>query len=208
MDLIGQRFNKLIVVEELGLRKRPCGKNVKLWKCLCDCGNYTVVDTSSLRRNHTKSCGCLTLKHGLTKTRIHQIWASMRKRCHNPNTKQYKDYGGRGIGICAEWDDDENGFVNFLSWAQDNGYSDNLTLDRIDVNGNYTPENCRWATKIEQARNTRYNKMITYKGETKCLKEWSEIIGINYGTLLSRLDRSKWSVEKAFETPLVRHYNK
>ena len=205
-SLVGKRYGKLIVIEPYGKKERSGGKFVNLWKCKCDCGNYTVTDTNSLNKGHTKSCGCLATKHLMNKSRLHQIWCGMRKRCSNPNCIAYNNYGGRGISVCNEWSDNENGFVNFMKWSYNNGYLETLTLDRIDVNGNYSPNKCRWISKKEQARNTRKNRMITYKGETKCLAEWAEILDINYGTLLSRLDRSKWSVEKAFETPLLKHY--
>lgn len=201
-SVYGKRSGILTAIAICGRQISNNGKWKNLVLCKCDCGNYTIIELNSLNRQHTKSCGCLYHKHDMAKTRPHQIWASMRKRVHNPNCKAYKNYGGRGIEICQEWDDDTNGFVNFWKWAQNNGYSDELTLDRIDVNGDYSPGNCRWTTRIEQARNTRKNLMLTYKGETKCLKEWSEILGINYGTLQSRICRDKWSVEKAFETPV------
>lgn len=123
-------------------------------------------------------------RHGLSKTRLHTIWHSMYCRCHYPQTNQYKNYGGRGIKICEEWEKD---FVSFYNWAMDNGYNDNLTLDRINVNGNYEPSNCRWITRKEQGRNTTKNRFITYNGETKTLTEWSETYNINITTLSDRL---------------------
>ena len=139
-SLVGQKFNKLLVIEPYGTKERPSGHSVKLWKCLCDCGNYTIIDTNSLKRNHTKSCGCLSTKHLMTKSRIHQIWCGMRKRCHDPNCIAYNNYGGRGISICKDWDDDQNGFVNFWNWSKESGYNEQLTLDRVDVNGDYGPD--------------------------------------------------------------------
>lgn len=200
-SLVGERFNKLIVLEPYGKRKRPCGKSVNLWKCKCDCGNYTIVDTNSLRRDKVKSCGCLSYKHLENKSRLHQIWCGMRKRCKNPNNIAYKNYGGRGIAICPEWDSDDTGFLSFREWALKNGYKENLSLDRIDVNGNYTPDNCKWATPKEQARNTRKNKLITYKDTTKCLAEWAEEYNMTYSALISRLRRG-WTIERALNTPV------
>jgi hypothetical protein len=123
----------------------------------------------------------------------------MRGRCFTPTNKDYSNYGGRGITVCKEWDE----FSNFRDWALSNGYADNLTLDRIDVNGNYEPSNCRWVTQKEQMRNVRCNVYATYKGETKLLIEWAEETGIGYNTLRSRYLRRGWSIEKSLTTPLL-----
>lgn len=136
----------------------------------------------------------------------------MKKRCYDPNCKAYKNYGGRGITICEEWLNPERtviigthahrvtkGFVAFKKWALNNGYADNLTVDRIDVNGDYSPENCRWATLKERQNNTRKNILVTYKGETKTLSQWCEELGINYFRTRNRIFIQHWSVEKAFE---------
>lgn len=144
-------------------------------------------------------------------TRLNYIFSAMKKRCYDPNCKAYKSYGGRGITICEEWLNPERtviigthvhrvtkGFVAFKEWALNNGYADNLTIDRIDVNGNYSPENCRWATPKEQQNNTRKNLLVTYKGETKTLPQWCEELGINYFRTRNRIFIQHWSVEKAF----------
>ena len=122
----------------------------------------------------------------------------MRQRCKNKNVPEYKRYGERGIAVCDEW---ENSFESFYVWAINNGYADNLSIDRIDVNGNYEPSNCRWATPSEQARNKRDNHLLEYKGEKKMLIEWSEILGFNYRMVKSRLQSGKWTIEEAFTTP-------
>lgn len=141
------------------------------------------------------------MKHGKTHTRLCRIWIQMKNRCNNPKTKRYKDYGGRGITICGEW---QNNFQKFYDWSMSNGYTDDLTIDRIDNDGNYEPCNCRWATVKEQNRNSRKCNMIFYKGETHCLKEWGEILNISYDALRSRM-RQHWEIERMLETPVRKH---
>lgn len=200
IDITGQKFGRLRVV---GFAQKTKDRQF-MWKCVCDCGNEVEVRGYSLRSGNTQSCGCLqketNLKlrqtHGMAKTRIYNIWSSMRGRCNNPLNNCYKYYGGRGIKVCEEWQE----FEPFYRWALANGYADNLTIDRINVNGNYEPSNCRWVTKKEQALNTRRNHYITHNGETKTLKEWADSLGINHTTLLERFER--WgSVEEALTIP-------
>lgn len=120
----------------------------------------------------------------------------MKKRCYNKNCKSYKDYGARGIEIYDEW---LNNFESFYNWANNNGYTDTLTIDRINVNGNYEPNNCRWATQTQQVRNSRHNRYFTYKGETHCLSEWCEILGLKYKNVIARINQYNWSIEEALE---------
>lgn len=138
-------------------------------------------------------------KHGLNETRIYKTWVRMKVRCYNQNHDRYKNYGGRGITVCDEW---KNDFKKFYEWAMKNGYSDDLTIDRIDVNGNYEPSNCRWITNKEQCNNRRNNHFITYNGKTQTVSEWAEEIGLDYNTLLVRINRLHWDIEKALTTPL------
>lgn len=137
--------------------------------------------------------------HGMTGTRIHNIWRGMRARCYNPNVNCYKNYGGKGIQLCNEWN---TSFMSFYKWAMSHGYKDNLTIDRIDVQKNYEPSNCRWLDIKSQENNRSNNRWITFKGETHTEAEWAEKIGIEKRTLNSRLVRYRWTIERAFTTPV------
>lgn len=140
-------------------------------------------------------------KDGRKGTRLYSIYNNMLTRCYNSNSRSFAYYGGRGITICDEWLHD---FQAFYNWAISHGYRDDLTIDRIDVNGNYEPNNCRWVTRAEQNRNTRQNHFITYNGETRTLREWANILNINYSTLISRIDTYGWTVEEAFTTRILK----
>jgi hypothetical protein len=142
--------------------------------------------------------GNINRSHGLSGDRLYKTWASMIQRCYNPNNKEYKNYGARGIVVCNEW---KNSFESFNEWAISSGYNKKLTIERIDVNKNYEPSNCRWATSKEQARNTRVNKLLTFNGESLCLAAWAEKTGIKYPSLVSRLN-SGWTEEEALTTPV------
>ena len=144
-DLINKKFGKLLVKDKCIIKQ-----NRTYWLCECECGSNIYVYRGHLLNEHTKSCGCLQIKHNKYKTRIYHIWGNMKYRCNTPSCSAYHNYGGKGVKVCDEWNNVENGFINFYNWAMDNGYKDNLTIDRIDSNGNYEPNNCRWVTKSKK----------------------------------------------------------
>lgn len=195
IDLTGRRFGRLTVVEQDATAPSGAGRCAK-WICRCDCGNETTVYSSNLLRGITKSCGCYRsdrLKtHGATKSRLYRIWCTMKARC---KSDQYEFYHGRGITVCDEW---LNSFQAFYDWAIGNGYKDDLSIDRIDNNKGYHPQNCRWATAKEQANNTRKNIRIEFDGYVHTLAEWSTIVSIPYATLYYRIVKQHLSAENAF----------
>ncbi len=196
IDLTGKSFGRLTVVEYSHTNKH----GVAMWKCKCDCGNERIVAGAHLRSGHTTSCGCFNLeaikkratKHGLKQTRLYNTWLHIKDRCLNSSNKDFEHYGGRGIKVCREWADN---FETFYKWAINNGYNDKLTIDRINVNGDYCPENCRWVTQKKQCNNKRSNVFLEYNGETHTLKEWSEITGICYQTIHGRYRKGKTPAE-------------
>ena len=184
-DLSNQKFGCLI---PLSVDKNKNYKKTH-WICKCDCGNITIVSTCDLTSGHTKSCGCLKFKsknqkHGMKNTRIYNIWCSMKQRCNNKNCSVYKSYGAKGISVCPEWN---SNFISFYNWSISNGYKDNLTIDRLDNSKGYSPENCRWATAKQQARNRISNIIIEHNGESKILIEWCEKYNVRYSTVYDRL---------------------
>lgn len=199
----GTRFGKLVVQHEAPRGK--CGHTRSV--CLCDCGNVVTVHNSRLVSGHTRSCGCLVaetsakvnLQHGESGSRLHNIWRLMKNRCGNPAAPAYKWYGARGIMVCEKW---RTSYPSFAKWAKTHGYSETLTLDRIDPNGGYSPDNCRFVSNADQQRNRRSNKLITYKGETMCLEQWARKLGINSGGLHARLFDLGWPVRFAFTEPV------
>lgn len=140
------------------------------------------------------------MKHGKSDSRLYGCWLDMKQRCYNSNNDDYHTHGGKGVTVCQEWQG-ENGAKNFIEWSIANGYRDDLTLDRIDNNGNYCPENCRWADAVTQANNRSTNHLITYNGKTQTMKQWAIEYNIPYCTLQMRIVRG-WSVEKALTTPV------
>ncbi len=202
-DLTNQRFGRLLVLKFAGN-----GKNgVPMWECLCDCGNKKNVSTGHLTHGDTQSCGCFhkeklslaSATHGESKSRLYKIWAGIKSRCYDKQSRSYRKYGQRGITVCQEWCDS---YESFKAWAMANGYTDELTLDRKDNDGNYCPENCRWATQKEQQNNRRNNRLLTYNGETLTASQWNERLGFTRGTVSQRLNKLGWSVEKALTTPI------
>lgn len=194
--LVGRKFGRLTVIDSTAKRDIHTGSII--WKCQCDCGNIVYVSTSNLESNsnhRTQSCGCLrrenSTKHSLSKTKLYKKLVAIKGRCKNPKNANYFRYGGRGIGLCSDWDG-KQGFENFYVWAIAHGYEDGLTIDRIDNNKGYSPDNCRWVTQKLQMNNTRRNRYITIDGETHSLTDWAEIKGISIGTIRDRLKRG-WS---------------
>lgn len=184
MIKLGTKIGKLTVVEMVV----GGNANTRRYRCLCDCGNEKITSEDNLRREHTRSCGCLVkencggaskfgTKRNESKTRLYKIWSQMYQRCYVDDGKTYKNYGGRGITICDEW---LYSFVDFKQWAINNGYRDDLTLDRVDVNGSYSPNNCRWATKKEQSNNRRNNKYVLYAGNRMTISEYADIANLPY----------------------------
>lgn len=179
-DLTGQRFGRLTV-----LRFASKKNSNYYWLCKCDCGKETIVSKNHLSDGHTKSCGCFQREasknfhtiHNMARTKIYSVWNGIKDRCLNNKKKNYKYYGGRGIKVCEEW---KNDFLSFYNWAINNGYKEGLTIDRINNEGNYEPNNCRWATHKEQANNTRRNRYITYKGKRQSLANWCRELNIDY----------------------------
>lgn len=193
LDLTGQKYNRLTVIERAPDFFDKNGKRKTKWLCKCDCGKHVSVATHDLRSGHTSSCGCYQRertseagkKHGLKHTAIYKKWLAIKDRCFNSRNKRFHCYGGRGITVCEEWKNDFQAFYNYVSMLPhfgEKGYS----LDRIDNNGNYEPNNVRWATETEQARNKSNTLYIEHNEERKTISEWSQITGIKYATLLHR----------------------
>ena len=182
-DMTGQRFGRLVALREVD--NSAYKSNASMWECRCDCGNVIVTQGSALRSGHTKSCGCLYIelaseratKHGMSHDRLYQTWADMKQRCSNPRCASYSNYGGRGVSYAEDW----NNFETFREYALSVGYDDTLTIERIDVNGNYEPGNVKFIPLKEQIRNKRNSIHLTYQGETKTLGEWAAQFGVNRG---------------------------
>ena len=199
-ELKGKTFGSWFV-EDYDISKQK-------WKLKCKCGNVGYAKSFTLLSGGSTQCckcrdkvvGLKNSTHGLSKTKLHGIWNMMKQRCNNPNQAKYKNYGGRGIKVCDEW---QNSFESFYSWAMSNGYSEKLSIDRIDVNGNYEPNNCRWVTNKVQSNNTRVNHCVEYNGESHTMTEWAEITGIKRETIRERL-KSGWNVKRALtEKPFI-----
>lgn len=204
-DLTGQTFGKLRVLSRVVVDRRT------KWLCVCDCKATRLVDAGNLVSGNTRSCGCghremmlrrnkAMTKHGLTGSPEYQTWLHIKQRCYDPNAAGYDRYGGRGIVVCDRWKDDPAAFIQDMGPRPGAEYS----VDRINNDGPYSPENCRWATRIQQARNTRRTTMLTYKGETKPLNDWAEMHGLAVMTVRSRLSAG-WDVERALTTPPMNH---
>lgn len=200
-DIQGQRFNNLTVLNLSDKTNRGFW-----WICKCDCGNEVRVLGSNIIRGHSKSCGCIRAKassdshykHGMINTRIYKIWVGIKTRCTDVNSRPYKNYGGRGITICDKW-------MMFEGFYEDmgSGYSDNLSIDRVDNNKGYSKENCKWSTRIEQANNVRNNHIVVVDGITDTLANMSRRYNINYKMAAQRI-KLGWDIDKVFKTPKLR----
>lgn len=201
LNLAGEKYGKLTAICCVGTDKY---RN-KLWLCSCDCGSKLVVSATSLKKGHSKSCGCLkkdilinrNTKHGESKTHLYFVWASMKQRCQNKNNRSYKNYGGRGIYLWKDW----LCFENFYDWAMKNGYKQGLDIDRIDNNSGYSPDNCRFVTRRENCMNKRDNVYVNAFGKSKTISEWSDITGISQKVIQKRLKRG-WDNAIAIFAPI------
>jgi hypothetical protein len=199
IDLSGERFGRLKIIE-----KQPESRIRIKWVCQCDCGNKAIVSGSALKSGNTRSCGCLKMEggregkitHGQSDSPTYKSWSDMKSRCSNPKRLDYSDYGGRGINVCDRWVD------SFSLFLADMGFRPSgTTLDRLDVNGDYCPENCRWATAKQQQRNKRNTKHVIFRGGAKSLAEWAEVLHLPYDVIRYRL-KAGWTPEEAFTIPV------
>ena len=202
IDLTGEKFGRLTV---LGLDDKPGRKTY--WICQCECGNMKSIRSDSLKDGTVKSCGCLKREqdrnnltanhsHKMSGTRLYEIWQGMKGRCYNLHDTRYQRYGGRGIAVCEEW---RNDFSAFWRWAEESGYSDELTIDRINNDGDYSPENCRWASRKEQNSNRSTNINITIGNSTRTLSQWCEIFELDFKMVCARYSRNGFiSVDDLF----------
>jgi hypothetical protein len=191
------------------LRRTESNSQGTRWICVCECGTEMVATGCRLKSVHTASCGCLRADqmaavatvHGQSMTKLHRVLRSMRGRCLNPSDPAYKHYGGRGISICEKWKTDA---AAFMEWAHANGYREGLTIDRIDNDGDYTPENCRWVDRFVQRNNCRNNRRHDYRGKSYTLAQLARIADLAPGTIANRIDAQGMTVEQAVETPPLR----
>ena len=191
------------MLEFSGSHRLNDGKSYRYWLCVCECGALVRLLASALRSDHTQSCGCLqkerasiaNTRHGKTRTPEHRIWAKMRQRCHNPKSKDFKNYGGRGITICERW----SLFENFLADMGERPAG--LMLERINNERGYSPENCKWATRIEQNSNTRQNRYWTFNGRTMTTSQWAQSMGIDDTIFHKRVYRG-WGIERILTQPV------
>ena len=201
IDITNNRYGRLVAVQRVANDKN----NHELWLCKCDCGNESIVLKNSLTSNRTRSCGCYykesrlnaSKKHGMTHSRLYAVWANMIRRCNNPKANDWKFYGAKGVTVCDEW----KHFSGFYEWAKKTGYKDDLTIDRIDNNGNYCPDNCRWANWDIQMNNTTRNHYIEVNGVVKTAIQWCREKGISPSTFYYRINKG-WTDVDAIVTPL------
>ncbi|WP_047504238.1 MULTISPECIES: hypothetical protein [Staphylococcus] len=194
-DLTGKTFNGIKVIDYFGQDKHKKAK----WEVVCHCGNKFVTIGNNLQKGTTKSCGCTqNIKHGDSKKRLYRIWINMIRRCSIETETHFNRYGGRGIKVCDEWVDN---YLEFKEWAMKNGYDEKLSIDRIDNNGNYTPENCRWVDVKTQSNNRETNVLIKYQGVERTLKEWCTLLNLNYNTVHYRYAKG-YGIDEMFKSDL------
>ena len=209
-NIIGHTFGRLLVLDQVETRISPNGTKKYMFKCKCQCGNIKIVEKYSLLNGLTISCGCYSKEraskgnktHGLSSTRLYKIWQHMKDRCLNQINKDFAQYGGRGITICDEW---KNDFQSFAKWAYEHHYTDQLTLDRINVNGNYSPDNCRFATMKMQGHNRRGSLNFLLNGTIMNLSDIAIITEIPYSTLYSRVVSKGMNITDAINIKKYEH---
>lgn len=202
-EFIGIKYGKITIIKYLGKIKN--NSNRRYWLGKCECGNTIKLCSSEIinrKRKQCHLCSKPTKIHGMTNTRLFNIWQSMKARCYNPNNSDYYNYGAKGTIVCKEW---KNNFLNFYNWAINNGYNKNLTIDRINTYGSYEPNNCRWADNYTQANNKKRTIKILYKGNYYTITEISKITGIPRNVISARY-YAKWNAEKIFNIPLNAPY--
>lgn len=206
IDLTGHKYGRLTVIEFSHFKRSPSGHKDAYWKCKCDCGNVVIKPSGRLRNGNVRSCGCFRtdeIRRRFCKPfdrRLYGVYEDMIRRCYDPSFKYYGYYGGRGITVCGEWLGD-NGLDVFRTWAMENGYKRGLTIERLDNNKGYSPDNCAWVDRFEQGRNKRNNVLVTINGETKILAEWCRILNVPYWRVKSRRNKLGWTVAESLLIP-------
>lgn len=206
-----EKFGRLTIIElhhkKQHIDKRGVIRYREYYLCECECGNIKIVEKSQLTTGHTKSCGCLQKEstrkrsnyHGLSKTKIYSIWCGIKDRCYRKKCTDYVNYGGRGITVCDEWKDN---FITFYNWAINNGYKDGLTIERINVNGNYEPSNCIWIENALQSKNKTNSHYLTYNGKTQIIEDWAKEMKLNNGSTIRGRLKLGWTLEESLTIPI------
>ena len=207
IDLSGQQFGRLTVLHRAPDVIQSNGRHRIMWECVCECGNTVICHGDNLRKGVSRSCGCYRKEymsehnstHHASKDLLYGVWCAIKTRCNNKKSAAYPDYGGRGIRVCDDWNGSYEAFAN---WSYKSGYSYGLTIDRVNNDGDYCPENCRWVDRVAQANNRRNNVVLDYNGQSHTLKEWAGIVGICPATMNSRYC-SGWPIERMLSSPLM-----
>lgn len=215
IDRIGEVIGRLTIIDIAPDRFDKRGKPRQYWVCRCECGAVKEIRNDGLNGKRTMSCGCLQrdrasqinrgrtdgFKYGDSRERIHNIWYLIKFRCEDPASPSFHNYGGRGIRMCEEWSDGITGYFKFKEWSLNNGYREGLSIDRINNNGDYSPENCRWVDTYTQGNNKRNNVLIEYGGRTQTLSQWARELGVPTKNLHNRIRVLGWDIERAFTQP-------